>query len=473
MRRSEQLKRQRDHLKKQLDAARQAGFRQAAPFAKDRPQGSGRRPGRRAGARYGRHGCRQRPAQIDETQRTPAPAAGTDCGGRVMLARVAAQYQEELPVVRPVVRRFDIEVGQCPRCRRRVRGRHQLQSSDALGAASVQLGPKAVALVVRMHTHLGVPLAKVAHLLRTQFGVTVTPGGLVHVLHRAARQATPAYSALCSQVRNSPVVTPDETGWRVGAVPHWLWAFATPKTTVYAIRLGRSFDDAATVLGPDFDGVLVRDGWAPYRRFTSALHQTCLAHLLRRTRHLRTDHPRSPWAARVQAVLQDALKLRDRPDAGHLSDHGLATARGRLLARLGHLIDYPLALKKAERFAAHLAVEFAAVFAFLWHPSVDATNWCTEQAIRPAVVTRKVCGGNRTRRGAETQQVLASVARTVHQRHLDLHLGDRRDAPVAQARCPRLTSTAPPVETSAAGQTGLNSAADGCGAADSSALPRS
>ena len=38
---------------------------------------------------------------------------------------------------------------------------------------------------------------------------------------------------------------------------------------------------------------------------------------------------------------------------------------------------------------------------------------------RPAVVIRKVCGGNRTRRGADTQQVLASVVRTARQRHLD------------------------------------------------------
>ena len=175
-------------------------------------------------------------------------------------------------------------------------GRHRLQTSDALGAASVQLGPAAVALVVQMHTQLGVPLEKVAHLLRTQFGITVTPAGLARVLHRTARQAAPTYSALCRQVRNSPVVTPDETGWRVGAVRHWLWAFATPTTTVYAIRPGRGFDDAATVLGTDFSGVLVRDGWAPYRRFTEALHQTCLAHLLRRTRQLREDHPRSRWA---------------------------------------------------------------------------------------------------------------------------------------------------------------------------------
>ena len=37
-----------------------------------------------------------------------------------------------------------------------------------------------------------------------------------------------------------------------------------------------------------------------------------------------------------------------------------------------------------------------------------------------AVVTRKVCGGNRTRKGADTQQILASVVRTARQRNLDL-----------------------------------------------------
>ena len=70
----------------------------------------------------------------------------------------------------------------------------------------------------------------------------------------------------------------------------------------------------------------------------------------------------------------------------------------------------------------------------LWHPSVDATNWRAEQAIRPAVVIRKVCGGNRTRHGADTQQVLASVVRTAHQRHLDL-----TPLIVAMLRSPRPT----------------------------------
>ena len=100
-------KRRSEHLKQQLDAARRAGFRQAAPFAKDRPQGRGGRPGRRAGARYGRQACRPRPAQVDETHAAPAPAACPDCGGAVEVTRVASQYQEELPKVRPAVRVHD------------------------------------------------------------------------------------------------------------------------------------------------------------------------------------------------------------------------------------------------------------------------------------------------------------------------------------------------------------------------------
>ena len=103
-----------------------------------------------------------------------------------------------------------------------------------------------------------------------------------------------AHSAAGHWVRNAPVVTPDETGWRVGGVRHWLWTFVTPDTTVYAICPGRGFNDAATVLGTDYAGVLVRDGWAPYRCY-HGLHQTCLNHLAHRLREFsepnRGDEP--------------------------------------------------------------------------------------------------------------------------------------------------------------------------------------
>ena len=139
-RRSERLieerdhwKRHSEHLEKQLDAARRAGKRQAAPFAKDRPQGRGGRPGRRAGADYGTHGCRRRPTRVDETHAAPVPTACPDCGGEVEVTRVASQYQEDLPQVEPIVRHFKIEVGQCSQCRRRVQGRHRFADLRCAG----------------------------------------------------------------------------------------------------------------------------------------------------------------------------------------------------------------------------------------------------------------------------------------------------------------------------------------------------
>jgi transposase len=69
----------------------------------------------------------------------------------------------------------------------------------------------------------------------------------------------------------------------------------------------------------------------------------------------------------------------------------------------------------AEAIANHLRREQDALFAFLYCPGLEATNYRAEQAIRPMVVTRKVWGGNRTPRGAHTQSVLVSILHTCRQ----------------------------------------------------------
>jgi transposase len=303
-----------------------------------------------------------------------------------------------------------------------VQGRHPLQTSDALGAASAQLGAQATAFAVILNKQLGLSFGKVATLFRQQYGLTVTRSGLVHAVHRAARQAQSAYAALCQQIRGSPVVTPDETGWKVGGQLHWLWAVATRDTTMYTIQPGRGYPEAATLLGEDFAGVIVRDGWAPYRRFTSARHQTCLAHLLRRCRSSRAITHAPALSRSCRRSCSKPWPCSDRARDGRVSTHGLAVARGQLIERLNRQLDHPGTVADVRRFAAHLAVEWPAPFTFLFDPTtIDATNWRAEQALRPAVVTRKVCGGNRSPRGAETQQILASVVRTAHQRQLDPH----------------------------------------------------
>jgi len=425
LRRSEaerqRLRRENEKLKEELDAARRAVYRQAAPFARGPRVVDPRRPGRKAGAAHGVHAHRCPPTHVDETYEAPLPPHCPRCQGAVRRVRVATQYQEELPVQRPIVRAFHIHIGKCTQCHRRIQGRHPLQTSEALGAAAVQWGPQTVALAVLLNKRFGLPYGKIAVLLRDRFGLTVTRGGLVHAVHRAARQAQPTYAALCATVRGSPVVTADETSWRVDADLQWLWAFVTPETTVYAIQPGRGLAQAAHVIGVEYAGVLQRDGWQSYRQFTHAAHQTCLAHLLRRCRTLLLEYPAHPFVIAVKAILQAALATRDRYHAGALSEHGLAVARGHYLERLGRLLERtPSRHLRVRRFQGHLIVEYDAIFSFLFDPTLDATNWRAEHALRPAVVTRKMCGGgNRTARGADSQQVLASVLRTADQRGLD------------------------------------------------------
>src|SRR6266508_3008203 len=271
-----------DALTAQVEELRRAGKRQAAPFSRDRPSSSPRRAGRKAGAAYGRHGRRPVPGRVDRVVAVGLPDACPWCGGELRLERVACQYQEDLPPpAQTEICCYAVQVGRCRSCRRRIQPRHPEQTSDALGAAAVQLGPRAVALSA----------GKVARLLG-QLGVQVTAGGVTQAVARAGRRCQPTYAALVAGVKASPVVAPDETGWRVAGRRAWLWAFAGKGVVVYRIAAHRGYPDAVAVLGEGFAGVLERDGWAPYRKFTAAVHQSCVAHLLRRVGELLADAKR-------------------------------------------------------------------------------------------------------------------------------------------------------------------------------------
>ena len=216
---------------------------------------------------------------------------------------------------------------------------------------------------------------------------------------------------------------------------------------------------AASVLGPGLTGVLERDGWAPYRRFADARHQTCVAHLLRRAEELIADsvagQAKIPHA--VRRLLLDALAVRDAHadlltpaddnviDATAVEiatdqpllpagrdDRDAMTAAGHdqhrqahldaEIARLEHDIDVLLTRNPTHdpnrKLLKHLTSEREHLLTFLTAPGIAATNWRAEQAIRPAVVNRKNWGGNRTPHGAQVQQTLMSVIRTSRQQHV-------------------------------------------------------
>jgi transposase len=415
----EQLKREIERLRKELEAAWRGAKRQAAPFSRGEPKRDPKPPGRKSGARYGEHRRRAVPTQVDQRYLAPLPER-CRCGGPIGWEQSKPQYQEEI-VRRKIVRQFEVEIGHCLECGQRWQGRHPLQTSDALDAAQVQVGPEALALAAQLNKQLGLSYGHTTAVLRLGYGLSVSRAGLCRALGRVARKAEPTYQALALGLQQSLVIWMDETGWKVAALLQWLWVAVSREVTLYKILPGRGWEQAVELVRPAYGGCLEHDGWAVYGRFGKALHQSCLNHLLERCRKM--IRISSPAAARfpqaVKGVLEKGLGLRDRHQEGRISEHGMYTAAGRLQVQLGRLLEQPWRTEANRRLAQHLRQQEPHLFTFLHCPGVEATNNRAERALRPAVIARKVWGGNRTANGAQVQQILASVLATCRQQGKD------------------------------------------------------
>jgi transposase len=416
------LREQVARLSAALEEERRRGKRQAAPFSKGPPAAEPKPPGRKSGKRHGPHAHRSVPPRIDETYDAPLPPTCPHCASQqVHETHVAAQYQTEIP--RTVIyRQFDVHVGMCDDCGRPVAGRHALQTSSARGAAASQLGPRVHALLAILNKELGLSHGKSVKLLRTLFPeLHLARATSVRSMLRTSERCAPAYEQLRSDLRGAAEVAPDETGWRVGGRLAWLHAFVSRRATCYVIDPTRSHEPAEQLLGLDWSGTLVHDGWSVYDRFTRAFHQQCVRHLQRRCQELLETAVRGavrlPRA--VLVLIDRAFALRrawrgHRLSGGDLAEQGLGLA-----CELEQLASGTFTHEPNRRLASHLLNHAMHWFWFLIDPTIQATNHWAEQSIRPAVVNRKVWGGNRTWPGATAQSILMSVIRTCRQRASD------------------------------------------------------
>jgi transposase len=183
-----------------------------------------------------------------------------ECGGRTIYEETLFQYQEDI-VRQTIARRFDVEIGHCSCCGRRIQGRHDLHTSDALGAAGVQIGPEALSLAAHLRKEMGLSDQRAARVLELGWGLEISRSGICRAVIRVARKAAPTYEQLRIVIRQADIAWMDETGWRVAATLEWLWGVVTETVTVYDILPGRGFEQASSVLGADWEGWLHHDGW--------------------------------------------------------------------------------------------------------------------------------------------------------------------------------------------------------------------
>jgi len=119
-----------------------------------------------------------------------------------------------------------------------------------------------------------------------RLGIPVARSTMNALLHRAADELGPLYSAACALVRSAPVVGADETSVRQANLDKkaFMWTFNTPELSVYKYAETRSGSVAAELLG-DSEGVLVVDQYTGYNQVTKPgmrLRAGCMAHARRK-----------------------------------------------------------------------------------------------------------------------------------------------------------------------------------------------
>ena len=448
---NESLQKQVGLLQAEVEELKRTGKRQATPFARRHWVEHPKRPGRKAGK--GRFVQRAKPSlmEVNETKVAELPCC-PECGGKLRQRREHEQFEIDLPKVEPWITRYLTFSGYCAHCRKRRRSWHPDQISRATGAAgSVVVGPRAKSLASDLKHRLGVSYAKVSEALNDSFGLQVCRSGWCRADRKLARTARPIYERLIELIRQCRVVHADETGWRIGTLSAWLWVFTNREITVYDIRANRSSDVVIDILGEKFKGILASDGFLAYdeRRLSDWLKQKCVSHLLTDLKEMRESKTGRAvhFARQMTAVLQEALRLKSEKPT--LDPFTFAQRARTLETRLDQLIAPTRRLTDQDnaRFAKRLRKHRPHLLRFLYVDSLEATNNQAERMLRPAVITRKTNGCNRTQPGAETHAILSSILVTCHQHSIPIleylvHLQRTGTAPSAKRSCgPPLASS--------------------------------
>jgi transposase len=363
------------------------------------------------------HGfARRRSAQPDQVV-TPAVEQCPTCATPLRGGWVKRRRQVlDLPPVRVQVVEHQYLERECPQCRRRWTP-PAVQPEGVVGQD--RLGVHLLALVATLREVGRLPLATIAWLLATLYGLELSVGALAGVLQRVATRGEAELRRIQAAVQGSAVVHGDETGWRENGHNGYVWSFSTVGAVVYAYgRRTKEMVDQA--LGTEFAGVLVTDFYAAYDHYPGR-HQRCWVHLLRDIHDLRLRHPAdatvATWAREVRQVYDRAKELAaqggtERQRLQHREEMERALAA--VVAPWAEREDAPQRVL-SQRMLKYLSE----VFTFVELPGVPSDNNAAERRMRPVVTERKISGGTRSGLGTSVRITLASLFGTWRLRGLN------------------------------------------------------
>jgi transposase len=377
-----------------------------------KPKAEEKKPRKKREAKHNHGRRRAVPTQIVEHRIMTCPDCHLWLGG-ISQARVREVIDLAPPPPVEVVH-HRIFKGWCAQCQQWHETPVDLHE-EVLGQG--RLGVRLISLIATLRTVMRLPIRQIRDLLHTLHGLDVSIGEIVEILHRLVTHGQPVLDDFKAQIRASPALQADETGWREDGLNGYIWSVNTPTIRYYEYHHSRAGEVVKQLIGEDFQGVLGSDFYAGYN-IHQGLHQRCWAHFLREVHELKKKFPQDEalltWAKEVKAIYDEAVAWTSLVPDPHLTPRAQHQARvaqqhvfeQRLWALCQPILqeDVPqqTLCKRVESFLPEL-------FVFVAVPGVPAHNNLAERSVRPLVIARKISGGSRSPKGSQTRMGLASL----------------------------------------------------------------
>jgi transposase len=389
---------------------------------KKKPHDEEKKPRKKREAQYNHARKRSVPTQIVEHRLVKCPDCHLRLGG-ISLAR-CREIIDVPPPARVEVTEHRISKGWCAGCQKW----HEAPvdfSEQVIGQG--RIGVRLSTIVAYLRTVMRLPLRQLRDGLRNLHGFEVSVEELVDLLHRIRAYVQPVLSSLKAQVRASPAIQADETGWREDGLNGSIWSVSTPSIRYDEYHHSRAGEVIKQVIGEDFQGVLGSDFYAGYT-IHQGLHQRCWVHFFRDIHDLKKLYPHDEvvltWAKDVKTVYEQAvvwgeqpldpsLPPRQRDRIRLVEQHAFEQRLWKLCQPYVHTtVPQHTLCERVEQFLPEL-------FVFVALPGVPAHNNLAEWSVRPLVIARKISSGTRSPRGSETRMGLASLFGTWIAQHLN------------------------------------------------------
>ena len=286
-------------------------------------------------------------------------------------------------------------------------------------------GPRLQAAVVTLAVRNRVSRRDTTELARELFGVELSTGTVDAIVQRAGEALAAPHTRLEQEIKRSPVVNIDETGWKTARrAPDALGRAHRPNRGVpdrgRPSRL-RGADAARRTLRRDrLLRPLARLRLPRPRPAVSSAGRTCSATSPPTAKAWANNKTSDTPASSSPTTCSTPGSSSSKTATGPSSKPGSRRSKTKLHAELEHASRKSPRTKYHRQFARNLLKRWPALWTFTHTDGVEPTNNHAERGLRGAVIYRKLSLGTQSERGERTIERLLSASITCRLRKQSL-----------------------------------------------------